>query len=201
VSATWIKICGLSSPEAVSAALSAGADAIGFVFAESVRRTTPERALQLAAPARGRAKCVAVTRHPTQSAIDEILRVFQPDLLQTDAEDLARLRLPQLLELLPVLRTRGVVQGTLPPRVLFEGSVSGSGATVDWNEARALAQQTQVVLAGGLTPENVGQAIAAAMPYGVDVSSGVEEQPGVKSIAKIAAFVAAARATAQEQIS
>lgn len=201
MSMPWIKICGLTTSEAVSAALSAGADAIGFVFAESVRRTTPERASHLAAPARGRAKCVAVTRHPTQSAVDAILSVFQPDLLQTDAEDLVHLKLPKLLELLPVLRATGVTPAVLPPRLLFEGPISGSGAQVNWKEASALASQTQMVLAGGLTPENVSRAIAIVKPYGVDVSSGVEQQPGIKSVVKIAAFVAAARATAQEDIS
>lgn len=201
MSAPWIKICGMTTPEAVAAALSAGANAIGFVFAESVRQTTPERAAQLAAPARGRVKCVAVTRHPTQSALDEILKIFRPDLLQTDVEDLERLRLPRQLELLPVLRANGVALAALPSQLLFEGPTSGSGAKVNWNEARALAKQTQMVLAGGLTSDNVGQAIATVKPYGVDVSSGVEQQPGIKSVAKIAAFIAAARAPVQEPIS
>lgn len=201
MSTPWIKVCGLTTPEAVFAALSAGADAIGFVFAESVRRTTPERAAQLAAPARGRAKCVAVTRHPTRAAVDEILKFFRPDLLQTDVEDLEHLELPKQLELLPVLRATGGTPAMLPPRLLFEGPTSGRGQRVDWNQARSLARQTQMVLAGGLTPENVAQAIATVHPYGVDVSSGVEQQPGIKSVEKIAAFVAAARASAQEEIS
>ena len=201
MSMPWIKICGLTTSEAVAAALTAGADAVGFVFAESVRRTTPERASKLAAPARGRATCVAVTRHPTQAVVDEIVSVFQPDLLQTDVEDLEHLKLPRLLELLPVLRMTDTVPAELPSRILFEGPTSGSGTRVNWDFARTLATRTQMVLAGGLSPENVAQALETVKPYGIDVSSGVEQQPGIKSVAKIAAFVAAARATAQEDIS
>ena len=77
----WIKICGMTTPEAVEACLEAHVDAIGFVFAESVRQVTPAKAASLAAPARGRVVCTAVTRHPTQQVIDEIIEVFQPDLL------------------------------------------------------------------------------------------------------------------------
>src|SRR3954462_5400307 len=88
----WLKICGMTTPEAVETCLAANVDAIGFVFAESVRKVTPAGASSLAAPARGRVVCVAVTRHPTQQLIDEIIEVFQPDLLQTDSDDLRDLR-------------------------------------------------------------------------------------------------------------
>ena len=101
----WIKICGMTSEAAVAAALAAGADAVGFVFTDSVRRVTPERARELARPARGRARCVAVTRHPAPALVAEILAVFAPDVLQSDAADLGNLRLPGALELLPVLRS------------------------------------------------------------------------------------------------
>ena len=94
----------MTTPEAVEACLGAEVDAIGFVFAESVRQVTPARAASLAAPARGRVVCTAVTRHPTQQLIDEVIAVFQPDLLQTDSDDLHRLRLPPRLPLLPVFR-------------------------------------------------------------------------------------------------
>src|SRR5881227_643582 len=190
----WIKICGMTSPEAVAAALEARADAIGFVFAESARRLTPERAAQLAKPARDRVRCVAVTRHPTQSAVDEILEVFAPDVLQTDLTDLERLTLPAGLERLPVLRAGGEPPATVPRRVLFEGPRSGSGAVSDWNAARDLARRTQLVLAGGLNAGNVAAAIAAVRPFGVDVSSGVELEPGIKNPLEIAGFVRAARA-------
>jgi phosphoribosylanthranilate isomerase len=190
----WIKICGLTTLEAVAAALDAGADAIGFVFAaKSVRQVTPDVARRLAAAARGRARCVAVTRHPTQQDIDDIVSIFQPDVLQTDVADLSNLRLPALLELLPVFRGDGSASNTLPPRLLFEGATSGAGIPCDWSAARAVARRTQLVLAGGLNPTNVAAAIAAVQPFGVDVSTGVEVRPGVKSPVEIANFVRAAR--------
>jgi phosphoribosylanthranilate isomerase len=189
----WIKICGMTSAAAVAAALAAGVDALGFVFAESVRQLTPQAAARLAARARGRACCVAVMRHPSQRALDDILSVFQPDLLQTDAADFAALRLPAALGRLPVVRA-GEAPATLPPRLLFEGPASGAGRLVDWRAAGALARRTELVLAGGLSAANVARAIAAVQPFGVDVSSGVEERPGVKSPDAIAEFVTAARA-------
>jgi phosphoribosylanthranilate isomerase len=191
----WIKICGMTTPDAIATALEAGVDAIGFVFAASPRQLTPEAAAQLARPARGRVRCVAVTRHPQQPALDEMLRVFCPDVLQTDATDLASLRLPSALELLPVVRSADGA-ASLPPRILFEGPASGTGTTSDWSAARRLALRTRLVLAGGLDPANVAPAIAAVRPFGVDVSSGVETRPGVKSPLRILEFVAAARAAA-----
>src|SRR4029077_5757084 len=190
----WIKICGMTTPEAVSAALEARVDAIGFVFAESPRQLTPQRAARLAQAARGRLRCVAVTRHPAQATVDEILSVFRPDLLQTDLSDLARLQLPAGLDLLPVVRDGDDVPATLPERILFEGPVSGTGVAGDWNAARRLPRCAHPGLAGGLNPANVAAAIAAVQPFGVDVSSGVELRPGVKSPAEIVNFASAARA-------
>jgi phosphoribosylanthranilate isomerase len=199
----WIKICGLTTPDAVAAALDAGADAIGFVFAKSVRQVTPDVARRLAAPARGRAHCVAVTRHPTQQDIDDIVAIFKPDVLQTDTADLPNLRLPAQLQLLPVFRGASDPVGgdrgadnesdTLPLRLLFEGATSGAGVPCDWTAARRVARRTELVLAGGLNPANVAAAIAAVQPFGVDVSTGVEARPGVKSPVEIANFVRAAR--------
>ena len=190
----WIKVCGMTTPEAVQAALDARVDAIGFVFAESKRRVTPARAAELAQPARNRARCIAVTKHPTQSEVDEILKVFKPDVFQTDWLDLQILRLPRELTVLPVLRAGGCEPQPLPARVLFEGPVSGTGVPTDWPSAHAMARRTEVILAGGLSPANVAAAIAEVNPFGVDVSSGVEQTPGIKSPEKIASFVNAARA-------
>jgi phosphoribosylanthranilate isomerase len=192
----WIKICGMTSEEAVAAAVAEGVDAVGFVFAESVRRLTPRSAARLAQGARGRVRCVAVTRHPSQAAVDEILEAFAPDVLQSDAADLAALCLPAQLEQLPVVRAGGPLPAALPARLLFEGPLSGAGLPGDWRAAHALARRTELVLAGGLTPANVGTAIAVAQPFGVDVSSGVEMRPGVKSPAAIVSFVSAVRAAA-----
>jgi phosphoribosylanthranilate isomerase len=190
----WIKICGMTTPAAVEAALQAQVDALGFVFAASPRQLTPRAALGLARPARGRARCVAVTRHPTREALGEILAVFKPDVLQTDLADLDDLGPLPGVELLPVVRAGETVPASLPGRILFEGPSSGSGIASDWRAARALAQRTRLVLAGGLDAGNVAAALAAVSPYGVDVSSGVEAERGVKSPLKIMAFVTAVRA-------
>lgn len=189
----WIKICGITTSEAVAAALAAPVDAIGFVFADSPRQLTLADAVALAAPARGRLRCVAVTRHPSQRHLDDILEVFRPDVLQTDTEDLQLLEVPEQLELLPVFRGWDGSQARLPPRLLFEGLTSGSGTPCDWTTAQRVARRTQLLLAGGLDPGNVAAAISAVRPFGVDVSSGVEERPGVKSPAEVVRFAAAAR--------
>lgn len=192
----WIKICGMTTAVAVSAALDARVDALGFVFADSPRQLTPQAAAGLAAPARGRVRCVAVTRHPSRAALDEILAVFRPDMLQTDIADLDELGPLPGLKLLPVVRAGETLPARLPGRILFEGPSSGTGVASDWGAARALAQRTRLVLAGGLHVGNVAGALAAVRPFGVDVSSGVEEERGLKSPLKIMAFVAAVRAAA-----
>jgi phosphoribosylanthranilate isomerase len=193
----WLKICGMTDLDAVEAALAARVDAIGFVFSPSVRRLEPAQALQLAAGARGRVAVVAVTLHPQQPLIDDILRVFKPDALQADLPDFERLHLPHTLARLPVLRADIAAGSSLPRRLLFEGARSGSGATADWGLAARLAGLSELILAGGLDAHNVAAAIRAVRPFGVDVSSGVESMPGRKSAQKIAEFVEAARAAFQ----
>ena len=93
---------------------------------------------------------MAVTRHPTQAAVDEIVELFKPDVLQSDAADLQRLRLPASLERLPVVRDVAGELLNLPARILFEGALSGSGVASDWQLARQLSRRTQLILAGGL---------------------------------------------------
>ena len=197
----WIKICGLSSAAALAAAREAGADAVGFVFhTGSPRNLTPERAAALLVHVpRGIVK-VAVTRHPSQGLLDDILAGIRPEVLQTDAEDLAHLSLPAGLAVLPVLRSGQPLPARLPARCLYESAASGAGALADWDAARAIASATQLVLAGGLDSSNVAAAIAAVRPFGVDVSSGVESSPGIKDVAMIHAFVAAARAAAAQPV-
>jgi phosphoribosylanthranilate isomerase len=206
----WIKICGLTSAAAVRAAVDAGADAIGFVFAVSKRQVTPAQAAELARGAPAHVQRVAVMLHPQQALVDEVCAVLHPDLMQSDAEDFASVRLPTNVQALPVLRsgsaaTRAEVLADLvgaadaakaPTRLLFEGPVSGVGAASDWTLAATLARTTRLVLAGGLTPANVQHAIAQVRPYGVDVSSGVESAPGVKDPERIHEFVRSARAGA-----
>jgi phosphoribosylanthranilate isomerase len=199
MSALYIKICGMTTPAAVEAALACEVDAIGFVFAPSVRRVDTTRANELAAPARRKVACVAVTRHPTRAEVDEILGAFRPDILQTDIDDIDALKLPRELSVLPVLRPGPKPACAIPRRVLFEGPVSGSGHTTDWDAAAELALRLEVILAGGLNPRNVAAAVRHVRPFGVDVSSGVEDQPGVKNTELIEQFVAAARMAALEQ--
>jgi phosphoribosylanthranilate isomerase len=190
----WLKICGMTDLDAVDAALAARVDALGFVFSPSLRRLDPAQAAQLAAPARTRASVIAVTLHPQQPLIDEIMRVFKPDALQADLADFDGLRLPATLVRLPVLRADIAAGSSLPHRILFEGARSGSGESADWAIATSLAGRSELILAGGLDAHNVAAAIHAVRPHGVDVSSGVESAPGRKSAQKIAEFVDAARA-------
>jgi phosphoribosylanthranilate isomerase len=190
----WIKICGLTTRDAVEAAVAAGADAVGFVFAPSKRRVTPEQAAAITRTVPAHVARVAVMLHPPQPLVDEVCSVFAPDIVQTDATDFAELRISDGIARLPVVRDGQALALPLPGRVLYEGKSSGTGTTADWGAARVIATQTQLVLAGGLSAFNVADAIAAVRPFGVDVSSGVESAPGVKDASKIEAFVHAARA-------
>jgi phosphoribosylanthranilate isomerase len=199
--ALWIKICGLRTLEAIDAAVGAGADAVGFVFYDTSPRNLAvddARALQRAVPAG--VERVAVFLHPSQALLDAVLASIEPDWVQTDASDLAGLRLPAGQRVLPVLRSGTAHPGPLPPRCLFESSSSGSGEIADWTAAARVARTSQLVLAGGLDPSNVGAAVRAVRPFGVDVSSGVESSRGVKDVARIREFVRSARAAEQALI-
>ena len=190
----FVKICGMTSPEAIEAAVEAGVDAVGFVFAPSPREVSPEQAVALCAGLPGSILRVAVMRPPAATAWRRVLEIFSPDWLQTDAADLPDITLPTECAALPVYRNGLPPKPPLPSRLLFEGHVSGSGQTADWEEARRLAATTELILAGGLTPDNVAAAIRAVAPWGVDVSSGVERRRGEKDARKIKEFVARARA-------
>ena len=190
----WVKVCGLTTPDAVAAAVDAGVNAVGFVFAESKRKVTAQQAAELARDVPRDIVRVAVMLHPSQAQLDEVWLQFRPDVLQTDIDDLATLQVPAGLQVTPVMRAGRELPAVLPTRLLFEGPVSGTGETTDWSAAASLATRTQLILAGGLKPANVAEAIATARPFGVDVSSGVEARPGVKDPAKIYEFVRNARA-------
>ncbi len=192
----WIKICGMTSAGAVAAAVEAKVDAIGFVFAPSSRQVTPGQAAQLAALAPPGMLRIAVTQHPLQMKVDEICRILKPDYFQTDVEDLREIRIPAHVKVLPVVRFGRKTPNPLPARMVFEGPTSGIGELADWGRAAELAHQTELILAGGLSAQNVAEAIIAVRPFGVDVSSGVEDTPGMKDPAKIHEFVRAARAAA-----
>jgi phosphoribosylanthranilate isomerase len=191
----FVKICGMNTPEAVAAAVAAGADALGFVFAESPRQVTPEQAKALCADVPAHVIRIAVMRHPHKEQWERALEVFEPSWLQTDAEDFRWIKLPPSCLALPVYRDSDApADSDLPDRLLFEGTHSGSGRVADWDEARGLARVTEVILAGGLTAGNVEDAVRFVRPWGVDVSSGVERARGEKDPALIREFVARVRA-------
>lgn len=193
----FVKICGLRNPEHVNAAIDAGADAVGFVFAESVRRMTPAEAATISKQVPPHIKRVAVMLHPTNDEWQEVLREFTPDVLQTDAEDFASLDVPDAIERWPVYR-EGKDQPDTRNTFVYEGKKSGQGASVDWSRAATIACDGNMILAGGLAAGNVAAAIATVRPYGVDVSSAVESAPGQKDARMINEFVSAAKAAEKD---
>jgi phosphoribosylanthranilate isomerase len=193
---TWIKICGLTSPDAVEAAVQGGVDAIGFVFAESPRRVSVKWARELARDVPPAIRRVAVMHHPAQAAWAKVALGFEPDWLQTDAEDFDGLDIGPDVRRFPVYRDKPMLKIDViaaQSRILFEGPVSGQAQQADWIRAKSLVGVTELVLAGGLNPRNVGDAIRQVRPWGVDVSSGVERSRGEKDPEKIAAFISAVR--------
>lgn len=190
---TRVKICGLRSPEAVAAAVQAGADAIGFVFAESPRSIDIDTAVRLAAGVPDDVATVAVMQHPDRALVEAVLDGLRPHFLQTDNHDFETIHLHGPTRPLPVFRSGGPLPQRLPRLLLFEGPRSGSGQTADWGMAKELARDARLVLAGGLDADNVVSAIRRVRPYGVDVSSGVEAAPGIKDPELIYRFVTAAR--------
>ncbi len=194
----FVKICGLKSELAVQAAIDAGADALGFVFAESPRRVTPELARELTRNVPADIARVAVMLRPSVEEWNQVRDVFQPDWLQSEVSDFELLDVPDQIGCLPVYRDKNATdfeQESIawPDHMLFEGARSGVGLQPNWEHAAQIARKTCLVLAGGLDPDNVREAIIQVRPWGVDVSSGVETSPGVKDPGKIAAFLQAAR--------
>jgi phosphoribosylanthranilate isomerase len=191
----FVKICGLRTREAVEAAVAAGADALGFVFAPSPRRVEPAEARALCAGLPEHIVRVAVVQHPERELLQRVFGEFAPHWLQTDAGDLEGIELPEGCEPLPVYREGSVPPVELtPPRLLFEGAVSGRGQVANWDQAAGLVSRTALILAGGLDAANVTAAIRRVRPWGVDVSSGVERARGEKDIAMIETFIARVRA-------
>ena len=189
----FVKICGLCDEAAVAAAVEGGADAVGFVFATSPRKTDPETARDLARNVPDDILRVAVMRHPSNDRWQHVLEAFGPDVLQTDIEDFAGLDVPGDVTTWPVIR-EGVAIAEWPAEFVYEGKRSGAGESVDWPQAAEIARHGRMVLAGGLDSGNVARAIAAVRPWGVDVSSGVESEPGVKDPGLIRDFIKAVRA-------
>lgn len=207
---TQIKICGLRTEAHVRAAVAAGADLLGFVFAPSRRQVTLEQATTLIKVARAVAQrpvcCVGlfVNEPPRQVAhvvaqcgLDAVqLSGDEPYALWADAlDDLLLLKAVRLNEA-PAER-EWLSSDPARVRLLVDahvaGSYGGTGTLADWQRAARLAHQRPLMLAGGLTPDNVADAMRAVRPWGVDVSSGVESG-GIKNPVKMKAFVAAVRA-------
>ncbi len=191
-----VKICGLRNGATVDAAVQAGADAVGFVFAKSVRQVTARHAAFIATNVPEHVLRVAVMLHPTADEWDEVLTIFCPDVLQTDVKDFRELDVPHEVARWPVIREGSVAgNGDLPHTFVYEGKTSGLGETVDWSVAASLAETNQLILAGGLNRDNVAEAIRQVGPYGVDVSSALETSPGEKDPDLIRAFIESVRAT------
>ena len=208
-----VKICGLKTDEAVNAALAAGADLIGFVFfPKSPRNVSLDEAVRLAEAARGRTKIVALAVDPDDALVEAIATRLAPDLLQLHGHETpervaaiaARSGLA-VMKAIPVAEAAdlAILPGYLPhvARILFDAKPpktpqalpGGNGLAFDWRLVRGLDPGRPIMLSGGLTPENVAEAIAVTGVSAVDVSSGVESAPGVKDPEKIAAFIRNAR--------
>jgi phosphoribosylanthranilate isomerase len=202
----WIKICGLRDALSVRQCVSLEVNAIGFVFAPSVRQVSLESALRLAEPARGRVQIVAVVREMT-AELPRIIKEFDPDMLQIDyaeqavkawlSSEAAARGIDAPRALLPVMREGDQPPELWPSMMLFEGQQSGVGQLADWTQAAAWARHGRLVLAGGLSSSNVGDAIRQVRPFGVDVSSAVERERGLKCPQLIEEFVMAVRSTSR----
>lgn len=195
-----VKICGLSTRDAVEEAVADGADFIGFVFAESRRKVEAEKAAEISCGIPQRVKKVGVFVSPTISELRQTIRIAGLDLVQIHGE------MPETKGLaVPVIRAVSVTDGALPEGVLEENFdfllldappkeyQGGNGAVFDWEklDVKRLPME-KVFIAGGLKAENVAQAEACFHPYAVDVSSGVETD-GQKDLQKIRLFLEAAK--------
>lgn len=196
-----VKICGVTRPEDARAAVEAGADAIGLVFAAGKRTVPLAAARAIAALLPPWFPLVGVFRDQPLSELQAVLAQVPLTHLQLHgsesrafADALAR----PAVKALPVCSAEdeAAAEGWLdaPHALLLDGATGGAGQPCDWDRAARLARRRPLILAGGLTPDNVAAAVRAVRPAAVDVSSGVEAAPGVKDPARIAAFIRAARA-------
>jgi phosphoribosylanthranilate isomerase len=186
-----VKVCGITSVRDAVAAVAAGADAIGVVlYSDSPRSVPPERAAAIFAAAGPFVTAVAVTASGDAGDLDRILTA-KPDAVQVPADaevpGYAGVKVIRMLEPGDPLRSDC-------DAVVVDGS-RGRGRTFDPVYARRCVEQSfvPVILAGGLTPENVREAIGLVRPYAVDVSSGVESSPGVKDHRRVREFIGACR--------
>jgi len=207
-----VKICGLSTPETLDAALDAGADMVGFVFfPPSPRHLAFQTARVLAGRVRGRAQKVALTVDAEEKFLQSVVEALQPDMLQLHgAEPTDRVEALRSAFGLPVMKAVPIaVKGDLDrvaryaavaDRLLFDARAprdatrpGGLGNTFDWRLLQDVNPGVPFMLSGGLDADNVGEALRITRAPGIDVSSGVERAPGVKDPDKILAFIRAAR--------
>jgi phosphoribosylanthranilate isomerase len=214
-----VKICGLSTPDALDAALDAGADMVGFVFfPPSPRNLSFKVAASLESRVRGRAKKVALSVDADETLLSYVVDALGPDILQLHGSETplqvaavkARFNLPVMKaiavetrsDLAAIARYAAVADWLLfdarPPREATRPG--GLGKTFDWRLLENLNPGVPYMLSGGLDAGNVGEALRIARAPGVDVSSGVERAPGEKDVDKIRAFIRAARDAAAKQI-
>ncbi|WP_296571187.1 phosphoribosylanthranilate isomerase [Phreatobacter sp.] len=213
-----VKICGITTPTAIDAAVTAGADMIGLVFfARSPRHVSLETARALSAHAAGRARIVALTVDADDDFLATLAATLKPDIVQLHGEESpARVAAIRSALTIPVMKAVGVAEAAdlaaidayaqvsdlllvdaKPPRTA-QALPGGNGLTFDWRLVAGLDPGRPVMLSGGLHPGNVAEAIRLTRLAGVDVSSGVESTPGHKDPDRIRAFVAAARAAQGE---
>jgi phosphoribosylanthranilate isomerase len=214
-----VKICGLSTPEALDAALDGGADMVGFVFFEaSPRHVAFETARALGKRVRGRAQKVALTVDAGDALLDAIVEALHPDLLQLHGrEPPARVAAVKKRLGLPAMKAIAVATKddlaavsayvAVADRLLFDARApreatrpGGLGKSFDWRLLENLDPGLPFMLSGGLDAGNVAEALRITRAPGVDVSSGVERAPGKKDPDKIRAFVRAARDGAAKTI-
>lgn len=194
---TFVKICGITRPEDARAAIECGADAIGFVFwPASPRYVDPERAREIVRQLDRPAALVGVfvnQKSDEVNAVAERVGLHAVQLHGDETPDMARSITRPVIRAVSGPAAEGA-SGEWPPSTTLlvdahdPARRGGTGAKGDWKAAAALARTRRVILAGGLTPENVGDAILEVHPYGVDVSSGVEQAPGIKDRDKLAAL-------------
>lgn len=192
---TKVKICGLSTAEAVETAVLAGADYIGFVFAESKRQVSLEQAQELAKRVTGKTKIVGVFVSPSLEDLEQAIGQVPLDMVQIHGT-FDEVLIPLIS--VPVIRAiqlsdQEAQVSSQADYLLFDAPVAGSGQTFDWDLLKDQKIQQDFFIAGGLTVDNVHQARETFQPYALDVSSGVETD-GRKDIEKIKAFIEGAKA-------
>ena len=187
---TKVKICGLSTKEAVETAVSAGADYIGFVFAPSKRQVTVEQAIELAKFIPANVKKVGVFVSPNRTELLEAIEKVGLDLVQVHGQVVDKLfeNLPCGSIQVVQVDEGGHVPNSQADYLLFDAPVAGSGQTFEWDQMDMTELAQPFFIAGGLNEDNVARAIQHFSPFAVDVSSGVETD-GQKDHEKIRRFI------------